>query len=416
MRTSFALLALLLSLSLSSLPMWAQAQTPETPLPTDLIYVTKGEDTDFSLSAFVRVNATTLETSLFYIDKTHSLRPLGWSPQENYFAFLRSSELSHYWEVCLLTHEGDLYTCFEDKITGHVFRWRLEHFNVTWSEDERRIYFVADYDLFNWDSELHPADPNKPQTWATRLIEADVQTGKMLRTIYQSQGYEFRLPPFVFWSSDVRYVRTSRPDGTLVLIDRTENREIVLPDKAEGVGALAYCAWFSPHDNYLVAVAFNEDGDLTGLVLVNPQGEVVRVVGPEQLAEVGAARPSCPAWYEDESAFLFVDKIIRGYDVENPHLLLKYSLVSGQLTRIKQLDPPEPSEPDFLVNRPLRQIHPAPNDPRYVAVEFTNRLNYSSIRVLLPDGQWWVVVGERERDGGERSFGMYPVWAARSAP
>ena len=373
----------------------------DTQLPADLIYATTITEAGEPHKAFVRVDAVTLQTSLFYVDDATSIRPLSWSPQLNYLAFLRYSSGGRYWEVCLLTRDGTLHTCLEDRIVDHFFSYRGAAYNVTWSPDERHIYFVADYATFNWQTELHESDPGEPEIWSASLLEADVQTGQTVRTIYQTPAREEQPPPLIYWSPDLRYIRTVVPGQGLVVIDLLDEASHELPGEIEGVGSLSYCPWFSPHGSYLSAVVYGESRTALGLAIIDAHGTIIQVIGADRLAEIDAARPGCPVWHE--TGVYFVDGVLTngGYDEHTTHSLLAYSLAEDRLARVKQIDPPEAADPAARINRPGQRIKPAASDPRYVALSFTNRIFENEFRVLTPDGTWLRFLP---------ADGRYPIW------
>ena len=102
MQSSLLLLCMsILCVSLVPAPPSRAAHMPN--LPADLLYVTLGER---GLSnQIMRVDALTLESSIFYVDPFNAVRPLSWSPDGNYLAFLRAPS-ALYRELCLLTREG----------------------------------------------------------------------------------------------------------------------------------------------------------------------------------------------------------------------------------------------------------------------------------------------------------------------
>lgn len=380
-------LGLLLGLCVFFLPCisLSRAQTDgSTPLPADLLFTTLTGDTPF-FTTLMRVDAQTLQTSPFYVDAGVYIRPLSWSPTEDLLAILRlpSTDVD-YFEVCLVTAEGVLKACFEDKITVHGFRERGQNYTVTWSEDGRNLYFVTDYDLFHWNE-------GTSDEWGACLVEAEVSTGQTWQTIYQTQVIAHYPPPILSWTNDLHYLLVSQ--WPPITIDLWENVEFMLPQELPDLGQLEFCDQFSPQGQYLTARAYVND-ELAGWVLVSPGGQIVQTVNSEQLQQVGIDWMECPVWQSDEAAFYFLG----GKDKSTS--LFKYVLAANAFVNVKQL---YPSDSQYI---PLSPISLAPDNATLAITFGIPGSSATEIHVLTPDNEWLTYGGEEM----SVPIGENPVW------
>ena len=120
------LVALLLDLSVSSMP--AEAQPPIPTLPADLLFTTgsPAPRADFSLNMIMRVDAETFELSPFYVDaEAGQIQPIKWSPQGTLLAVYRllpaidDAYTLFPRQLCILDRAGALQRCKEDSPPMH---------------------------------------------------------------------------------------------------------------------------------------------------------------------------------------------------------------------------------------------------------------------------------------------------------
>jgi len=276
--------------------------SPPTPLPSDIVFGARNDDSNGSSSFFLAILDDRTEEFVDLYRSDHDiLVPLSWSPQGDLLAFVSKDapgmEEGATMEVCILTVEGVLQTCFKDKM-AYFMRYYDEN-TVTWSADGSKVYFVT----------------LKEQVW--QLIEADVSTGQTLGVRFET--------PFVMdtqqtekptiWSSDLRYVGLDlgflRTEATIVNLETGEELDIhhvlqpYMDETIQQSHNYYVCPGFSPSRNYLTGLIpitslSNSTGIATNrMVIFDPQGDIVHVFEPT------GSIASCPVWAEDEGYFYF---------------------------------------------------------------------------------------------------------------
>jgi len=395
MRT---LLAIFIGLSILFNPCIpsSSAQTGNAILPTDLIITTLTEGTGL-YTTLMRVDAQTLQLSSFYVDEGRHIQPISWSPDGELLAFLRAPSVGpDLYELCLLTREGVLQTCFEDRIASkgiqlaNNYEPRQDYW-VTWSEDGRYIFYTADYDQYHWD-EFNTDD------WGSSLVKAEVATGQTQEVLYQPQVIVHRPPPQLYWTDDLHYLWPYRWDLTIIL-DLWQNTEIPLPQNIPTLGDLEYCPKFSPQGSYLTARTYQNE-TFSGFALVSPEGQIVHTVGSDRLLPAGIADAECPTWQSDEAAFYFLSS------TQDEAKLFKYDVAQDTLIKVKQIYPPEPQDPAFLRRRPRMPIRVAPDNATLAIIFYGGGRAGQAVHILLPTGEWAMYGGQ----GTTLPEGINPIW------
>ncbi len=359
-------------------------------LPTDLLFTadTRGMPY-YSLNTLMRVDAQTLQTSSFYVADSDFIRPLSWSPSGELLAFLRWSS-EDYLEICLLTREGVLQSCFKDSIVKYLFLERGSHYMVTWSEDERYVYFVTDYGQYHRVYDVI-------ESWGASLVEADVATGQTRRMLHQIEVAN-QLPSRIYWTEDLHYVESFPPGEATKTIDLWQNTEYLLPQEIPDMGHLTFCDQFSPQGQYLTAQA-SLDNVLTGWVLTTPEGQIVQTVSSDRLQQAEISWMECPIWQSDDMAFYFLG------GTEEKNYLFKYVLADDKIIPIKQLSPSETQAPFFVRIYPETRIWLAP-DNMTLAISFkVAGSTGSKIHILTPTHEWLT-----DNEGTLVSFGGDLIW------
>lgn len=389
MRT---LLVILVGLSIlfSACTTSDDTQVDDNSLPADLLFKTITGNMGL-YTTLMRVDAQTAQISTFYVDEGVYIRPISWSPNGDLLAILRESSLtSDYMELCLLTREGVLQSCFEDKIVSYDFGDRGSNYMTTWSEDGHYIYFVTDY------AQFFMTYTNPDGTWAASLVKADVSTGQTQQVLYQTQTVAHRPPSEVYWTEDLHYLLVREWNSTT--IDLWQNTEIALPQELSSQGHLLYCPKFSPQGQYLIAQASLNDA-LTEWAVVTPEGQIVQTMGSDRLQQAGIAEMECPVWQSDETSFYFI-----GHLQDDSFSLFKYILANDTLVNLRQLYPPNPQDPAFpsaIPHMPMRLA----SDNATLAITFWAN-SQTHIGVLGPTNQW-ITYGE---DADQILVGANPIW------
>lgn len=373
-------------------------QLSNNTLPSDLLFTTTIAGTP-RLTVLMRVDARTLQMSPFYKDNSAFMRALSWSPSGDLLAILRRSPSSDYLEICLLTREGVLQSCFEDKIVGFEFRERGKDYMVTWSEDGHYIYFVTDYDQY------HRAY-DEIQSWGVSLVETEVATGQTQQVFYQTQAAAHYPPPELYWTEALHYLQLynlgqdtpTGPEWLSKIIDLSTNTEIALPQDLPDPGRLEYCSQFSPQGQYLTArVSLNDM--LSGWALVTPEGEIVQTLGSDKLQAAGIDWMECPVWLSDETAFYFL-----GGPQDNRASLFKYVLADNSIVKVKPLYPPDPQDSAFVNLYPQMPMRLAPDD---ATLAITFRIpGATEVHILTPTNEW--VIYDKEET--PVPVGSDPIW------
>jgi hypothetical protein len=366
----------------------SHAQTNDPILPADLLFTIPTAWATYN--SLVRVDAETLQASTFYMDDSISLQALSWSPSGDLLAILRMPT-DEYLEVCLLTQEGVLQTCLEDRIASYTFLEQGQNYMVTWSEDERYIYFVTDYDQFRWDE-------FNSDYWGASLVKADVVTGQTEQILYQTQVRAHYPPPHLSWTNDLHFlllydVGEDTPTGVKwgsTMIDLWQNAEVTHPQAIPGLGVLKYCPQFSAHGSYLIARAYLDDV-LAGLTVTLPDGQIIHTVGRDRLQEAGIEWIDCPVWQSDEAAFYFLG------GMNNEARLFKYVLGDDAILTVEQLYRPEPQDSQLF---PEEIVSLAPDDTT-LAIRFYIPYGRET-HILLSTHEWLTF--------DEGYIGLDPLW------
>jgi hypothetical protein len=325
----------------------SRAQTDNPTLPADLLFASvTGERPLFNTLA--HVDAQSLEISSFYVDDGSYIRPLSWSPNGDLLAILRHPSLTTpYLEYCLITRDGILQLCLEDRITSYAFGYR--QFMVSWSDDGRYIYFVTDYDEFHWTE----GDSND---WGASLVKAEAATGQTEEILYQTHVIAHRSPPDLIWTNDLHYLLLYNGLLTSTVVDLWQNTEFPLSQNIPGLGNTFFCSRFSPQGHYLTANVY-QDQVLSAWVITLSGGQIVRTIRSDRLQQASISWMSCPVWQSDEAAFYFLGGV-----VQNEARLFKYVLADDTILTVKQLYPPDPQDSAFTYLFPQSVISLAPDN------------------------------------------------------
>jgi len=306
-----ALVAFLMLLSITLVPGRPLPHAQDTPLlPADIVFVSASESQVHS-TRLMRIDATTLEPSIFYQDDTAAyLQLAGWSPSGQYLAVLRQPKRDYdVVDICFLRRDGTLETCFDNVFSDLLFdyyRLSEDFYPVTWSDNEQRVYFIQ----------------NQNPDCRLEVVEADIETGSVHRTLYEHAGGCASTPPTFHLSPSQRYL--ARYAGRdLITSEHTVAayaREVLTIDLLTGDqynltaqipperGPVAFCPGWSPQGRFLSARIYTEP-ERPGLyafpyrpevVLVNPTGQIVHTLAADQLAAQGIDFVHCPAWDADE--------------------------------------------------------------------------------------------------------------------
>jgi hypothetical protein len=386
-----ATLILLLLLSIC-IPLKSLAQSSEA-LPADLIFST-GLSTTSQAELLVRVNARTSEITPFYIADGVSINALRWSPQGHFLAILEIPVQGEP-HICILKRDGILHVCFDRGVSQYAFSDLSENYPLTWSNDEQRVYFlVEDQRVFS-------------------LVEADISTGQIARTVYQMPAPYTEAPPLIYWSSSLDYIAVYHLNMPYVsdyadiietrrvsLIDLHTNQQVELDNFDADLGYLFFCRGFSPSGNYLAARVYSDPGlaaysvtepRLSTLAILDRQGHIVSAIDQNQLKQYAVTWTHCPTWEENEEALYFL-----GGNDANQRSIFKYTLSTHTLSEYKslafELEAGIPADPFVL----------SP-DQTAAAFYFMHSIEFSEIAVLLPNG-------EIIRLNDPYSWGVHPIW------
>ncbi len=299
----------------------------QPPLPGDLIFSTgqlNARGVPASHNVLARLDPRTGQVVSFYTDPTAIyLKAMSWSPQGDVLAFLRFQwdGRSYSAQLCLLKRSGVLQGCFEDRPVNALGVY--DENMITWSADGTRLYFVSGDDI------------------SRRLLEAEVKTGKTLRTLYKYdlQENETDNPPILAWTSDLRYLTIGAGDHTRVqqglpvlLIDLTANQKIDLSHipGTQGKNLFVVCPFFSPQATYLTANNYDvPEAPITPqFLLLDNRGALISDI--KAAAPADALPQGCPAWQKDEKALYF--SASQGTEQASTLRILKYSLESKQFS------------------------------------------------------------------------------------
>lgn len=366
-------------------------------LPADIVFASASESEAIS-SRLMRIDATTLEPSVFYQDETAAyLQLAGWSPSGRYLAVLRRPKRDYdVVDICFLRRDGTLETCFDNVFSYLLFgyyRLSEDFYPITWSDDEQRVYFIQ----------------NQNPDCRLEVVEADIETGSIHRTLYEQEvGCTYAAPPTLHLSPSQRYL--ARYAGRdLITSEHTVAayaREVLTIDLLTGDqhnltaqipperGPVAFCPGWSPQGRFLSARIYTES-ERPGLqafpyrpevVLVNPTGQIVHTLAADRLAEQGIDFVHCPTWDTDETGFYF---LAGAYDEEWSWVqsvsIYHYALASDELVEVKQLQtfpPPSKFGVDKLAIGPLR-VSPGAT---HIAFSYLSRMGIIGVGILFPEG------------------------------
>lgn len=393
-----ALVAFLMLLSITLVPGRPLPHAQDTPLlPADIVFVSASESQVHS-TRLMRIDATTLEPSIFYQDDTAAyLQLAGWSPSGQYLAVLRQPKRDYdVVDICFLRRDGTLETCFDNVFSDLLFdyyRLSEDFYPVTWSDNEQRVYFIQ----------------NQNPDCRLEVVEADIETGSVHRTLYEHAGGCASTPPTFHLSPSQRYL--ARYAGRdLITSEHTVAayaREVLTIDLLTGDqynltaqipperGPVAFCPGWSPQGRFLSARIYTEP-ERPGLyafpyrpevVLVNPTGQIVHTLAADQLAAQGIDFVHCPAWDADETGFYF---LAGAYDEEwawrQSVSIYHYALASDELVEVNLLQtfpPPSKFGADKLAIGPLR-VSPGAT---HIAFSYLSRMGIIGVGILFPDGE-----------------------------
>jgi hypothetical protein len=388
LRKSLQLLSLALLILWTSFVPALKAQQPESlQLPQDLVFTGKDELTGDGPLTLALLDATTLEVRQLYIDETAvDIKPLAWSPQGDQLSVVRilepgsvpssSTSLDYLnpTQLCIITLAGDLSTCFSaippDYAYTAPFLIDYNYF-VTWSEDGERLYFVSE------------------ELPVRRLIEASVDTGETLRTIYEFPATdEIGIPSTAIWTDDLTYlsigVGLHDRKGVLVELGTGEEydlAQIIAPLSTENWDSASYgyiCPSFSPQGTLLSAIDEHENH----ILIFDTKLEIIATIGNQSTDRT--QRIECPTWSEDgQQIYFFVDNRLA-----DTNSLYSYSLTDQEtISRVRA-----PFYSPFVFSP----------ESTHVAFERHHPSAYE-IGVLYP-------TGDIHYYGQPFDFAMYPVW------
>jgi hypothetical protein len=392
-----AALAILLVITLS-LSNNTYAQSSNSTLPNDLLYSIGSAGNEALLfNSFAWTDAQTLQSTEFFTDETSEaseMRALSWSPNGNYLAFIKHGG-GFTVEVCILTRSGILRLCFSD-LTMYSASTLGENYLVTWSENEESIYLL-------WD-----------EGFVRHLIEVDIATGEIHRTIYEHPETQGRELPWIYWTPDADYVAIYENDrGIRIGYRSVENRQrdvtilhpatnesFVMPTELPNLGMVLFCDYFSPGGHYLVAQTYT-DPQQPAFAVFDLQGNVISTVPYSTMQEYGLTWTYCPSWQFDEEAFYFLAGTIDEDQTSSSDTIsiFKYTLADNTLHLTSQIYPIE----DLTEGLPIPPLVTSP-DGTHIAFSMINNEPYShEVAVVSPTGELI-----RFNESLPQSF--YPLW------
>jgi hypothetical protein len=396
---------LFVSLCLGTIPASTYAQPEPPKLPADLLFMSSGYAT--------RIDAETLQAFDLYADTfapVTYMQPVSWSPSGRYLAVLMTG-----WEVCILTRAGTVKRCFEDRVSfWDGLRMVGSSYMVTWADDEQSVYFLVDHILLNHKD-------------LRCLVEADINTGQIRRTLYQIElDFQDERPPKIYWTpsldtlfidskaveDDFSMARGGYPPDQMreaTIVHLPDQETFTMPTELPEHGKLSFCFHFSPSGRYLVARAFtateppfNNDDMRPSFVVFDLQGTVLYTIDDSRLQDLGVGWADCPSWRSDEEAFYFLAG--NYYESWNEAYILKYSLSDDSLTQYAQVLPRVyPAEEGSLEGDLSLPLFVSP-DGDYIAYELEGAYNLiTDLAVVFPSGEV-IRVGKSYKDN------MYPIW------
>ena len=369
-------------------------------LPADIVFTSAG-GSQVRSTRLIRIDATTLGPSVFYQDETANyLQLAGWSPSGRYLAVLRRPKRDYdVVDICFLRRDGTLETCFDNIASYRLlggYRLFDDFYSITWSDDEQKVYFIQ----------------NQNPDCRLEVVEADITTGSIHRTLYEQEVGCTQAAPTLYLSPSQRYLARYSGENLQNLITSEHTvaayaREVLTIDLLTGDqhnltvkipperGPVAFCPGWSPRGRFLSARIYTEP-ERPGLyafpyrpevVLVNPNGQIVHTLAADQLAAQGIDFVHCPAWDADETGFYF---LAGAYDEEwawrQSVSIYHYALASDELVEVNLLQtfpPPSKFGADKLAIGPLR-VSPGAT---HIAFSYLSRMGIIGVGILFPDGE-----------------------------
>ena len=362
-------------------------------LPADIVFTSRDDDLR---SRLMRINAATLELSIFYQDDTADyLQPVGWSPSGQYLVVVRYPKRDYeVIDLCFVQTNGILKACFDHVSSDYLlgsYRVAMDFYSVLWSEDEVRVYFVKDLDC------------------QLQLVEADLETGTIHQVLHKQNGGCDNAVPALYLSPSHQYLAIySGGDGNLVTseyIFTVYAREVMTVNLLTGDrynltaqmpserGPVVFCPGWSPQGQFLSA-RFYTESERPGLygtfpyrpeiVLVDPTGQITHALAADRLAEQDIDFVDCPAWDATETSFYF---LAGGYDAEWTRTewvsIFRYTLSNGELTEVGRLETFHQDEETYKFSVGPLVVSP---DTTHVAFNYRSRQGTIGIGIFFPDG------------------------------
>ncbi len=373
-------------------------------LPADIVFASASESEAIS-SRLMRIDATTLGPSVFYQDETANyLQLAGWSPSGRYLAVLRRPKRDYdVVDICFLRRDGTLETCFDNIASYRLlggYRLFDDFYSITWSDDEQKVYFIQ----------------NQNPDCRLEVVEADIETGSVYRTLYEQEVGCTHAAPTLYLSPSQRYLaRYSGADLqnliTSEYLSTPYAREVLTIDLLTGDqhnltaqipperGPVAFCPGWSPQGRFLSARIYTEP-ERPGLeafpyrpevVLVNPTGQIVYTLAADRLAEQGIDFVHCPAWDADETGFYFLaGAYYADWSWMRSVSIYHYALASDELVEVKQLQTFRQLGEDYrwaTEDLPIGPLRVSPG-ATHIAFSYRSRtgLGIIGVGILFPGG------------------------------
>ena len=370
-------------------------------LPADIVF-TSVDESQATFSRLIRIDATTLEPSIFYQDDTAAyLQLAGWSPSGQYLAVLRRPKRDYdVMDICFLRQDGTLETCFNSVFSylllGH-YRIFADFYSITWSDDEQWAYFIQ----------------NQNPDCRLEVVEADMETGSTHRTLYELAVGCTHTAPTLYLSPSQGYLALYSGQDliTTEYVFTVYAREVMTVDLSTGNhynlsaqmpserGPMVFCPGWSPQGRFLSARFYTEP-ERPGLyetfpyrpemVLVNPTGQIVHTLAADRLAEQGIDFVHCPAWDAPETGFYFLAGV---YDEEWTWVqsvsIYHYALATDELVEVKRLQTFRQLGEDYRFRTEDFPIGPLRVSPggTHIAFSYRSRMGIIGVGILYPDGE-----------------------------
>jgi hypothetical protein len=307
------------------------AQTDDiSPLPADLVFGANGQATDEILGrepyVLALLDGETLQISeLYRAQPGQWLVPISWSRQGDLLAFYQQDRWTRRAQVCIVSISGELQTCFEDSVPDYYTDSTQPLKNhVTWSENGASVYFVVQ------------------DHQAVRLVEGDVLSGKVVKTIYETdysvkkEAYE---PPVLSWTPNLSHVAVAvgypGQSGFIVNLETGESLSLetvfqpylteIQEAEREALGHRFICPDISPAGSYLTALVPAYPTAFDRLIVFDKDGSIWHEIEPED------HQFFCPTWTHDEQGFYMYVYATKEFEVN----ILYYSLADGE--RVKSI-------------------------------------------------------------------------------